>query len=96
MCIFTGIFYCECGHVSYEVFAFCSAFLDQLLRINDPGQREQYLLPFDPGDPDCEPYCLFTRYGYPAVANPPGSGNVVWWVFDLAEPCLECAQVQEL
>lgn len=96
MCFFVGYFYDECRHVRFELHLFCDALFTQLQRINDPEQREQFSLPFDPDLPDCEPYCRFDVDGFPDTNWEPGAGNVLWWVYNLSEPCAECERLREL
>ncbi|CEJ55833.1 hypothetical protein PMG11_02064 [Penicillium brasilianum] len=90
MCQYVGISYVECGHVRFQLHCFCRKMLNQLQRINDPEEREQYDLPFDPDQAQCEPYALFDENGRPVTRHGPGSGNVLSWVFNLSETCHEC------
>jgi hypothetical protein len=93
MCHYVGIFYEECYHIRFTLDHFCKALYDQLQRINDPAQREQYALPFDPDIPGCEPYALFNEDGRPVVTrDEPGSGNVLRWMFNLSELCPSCEE----
>ncbi|KAJ5174912.1 uncharacterized protein N7482_000789 [Penicillium canariense] len=88
MCLYWGIYYCDCGHVRFQLHRFCRRLFAQLQRINDPEQRGKYLLPFDPNIPGCEPIAVF-RDDKPDETQP-SKGNVVHWRYNVSEPCPSC------
>ncbi|KAL2013055.1 hypothetical protein VTN00DRAFT_580 [Thermoascus crustaceus] len=53
MCLYRGTRCLHCGHPDFELHQFCQTLLRELQRIDDPYQRDMFLLPFNP--PDCKP-----------------------------------------
>ncbi|KAF3020430.1 hypothetical protein E8E15_006542 [Penicillium rubens] len=60
MCLFVETHYSNCKHTCFELYLFCREILRQLNRINDPDQRRDYALPFDPDCPTCQPYTIIS------------------------------------
>ena len=94
MCLFVETHYSNCKHTCFELYIFCREILLQLNRINDPVQRRDYDLPFDPDCPTCQPYTITMRsatlrpgVGYMSVIS---ESNIVHQMMDLVEDCPDC------
>ncbi|KOS39249.1 hypothetical protein ACN38_g9909 [Penicillium nordicum] len=94
MCLFVETHYSNCKHTCFELYIFCREVLHQLNRINDPDQRRDYDLPFDPGCPTCQPYTVTMRsailrpeMGYLSVIS---ESNIVHQMMVLVESCPDC------
>ncbi|OQE47386.1 hypothetical protein PENCOP_c001G00397 [Penicillium coprophilum] len=94
MCLFVETHYSNCKHTCFELYLFCRETLRQLNRINDPEQRRDYALPFDPNCPTCQPYTISMK---PTTLRPDTNcqsvileSNIVHQMMDMVESCPGC------
>ncbi|KAJ5574331.1 uncharacterized protein N7459_008758 [Penicillium hispanicum] len=91
MCVFKGIFYYRCWHPRFELYEFCGAFYQQLMRINDPKQQEEFALPFSPYLPGCDPIIIKRKGELVFVAHDENKmTNIVEWQHEYLHKCPVC------
>ncbi|KAJ5492735.1 hypothetical protein N7539_001481 [Penicillium diatomitis] len=95
MCFYVGVYCRCCADVWFKLHLFCHDLYDQLQRINDPLEREQHDLPFDPNIPDCQPYYEIDVSEGSDDFSGEGTGrtNIVGWEDDV-EVCADCQNDQ--